>query len=151
MTSESHTGSGTVFTTPGMRVTADEPAGFPMAERDWNRFGRHLKALGDLRSWARDAFLVCIGICAGGVIAIVAWLAQWAQIEKPSVIFIAAGVLMLAITLASGGVALIALLMSRSLDQRVRRDADLLYDDMDHVHAFNSEEPQSPERSTHDQ
>jgi hypothetical protein len=112
-----------------------------MAERDWNRFGEYLDGMGDPIPWARDACLVCVGIAVTGVVAVLAWLGELAQLkEGPSLVFIAAGVVLLSMTLAAIGIAVVSFLMNRDVKKKMHRDAAFLHHDMDEVHPFDQGE-----------
>lgn len=109
---------------------------FYMPERDWNRFGTHLEALSEFSSTAHDAFLLFLGAGIGSAVAIVVWLGELSQTKDPTVVFIVAGITLLIITLACFAVATISRLQEGALKGRMKRDAELLHDDMHHVHPF---------------
>jgi hypothetical protein len=117
---------------------------FFMPERDWNRFGEHLAALSEFSSAAHDAFLVALGAGFGGVVAVVVWIGEWSQTKDPGTTFDIAGILLIVLTVAAFVVAFISNLQDKGLRGRLRRDADLLRDDMNHVHPFGTHDDLKP-------
>jgi hypothetical protein len=109
---------------------------FYMPERDWHRFGAHLKALGEFSSAAHDAFLLFLGAGIAGAVAVVVWIGQLSQTKDPTTVFLISGVILIVSTIAVFIMAFVSNTQDTRLKKRLRRDADLLYDDMDSVQGF---------------
>src|SRR4051794_32006186 len=103
---------------------------FSMPERDWARFGTYLKAIGDLPKAAHDAFLLYAGIAAGGFIALVRWGVGFVQASEHGVAAVIEGLVFVALTVITAGQAVINARIDKEIRSKVRRDAELLYEDM---------------------
>lgn len=132
-------------TTGGLRVAKQEPPlGVTVSERNWNRWGRHLRDLRDPVPFAKDAMLLAIGLIPTGVLSLVAWIPNFAQLpSKAQADYWWVTPVILGLTLAALVIAGVMRLTMGAVADRLKRDADLLWDDMNHAHAFGSDETES--------
>lgn len=128
--------------TGGLRVPRSEaPMGVTVSEQNWNRWGRHLKDLRDPIPFAKDVMLLASGLVPSTVLALVAWLPNYAQLPaKSQADYWWVTPVMLAIAIAAIVVALVMFFTKGALADRLKRDADLLWDDMNHSHPFGDGE-----------
>lgn len=122
----------------GVRLANQEaPNGFPMTVANWNRCGRHLKAMADPTPWAHDFMWFCLGLIPACALALIAWQPAYAELPTdaqvswawvtPSLAMLSAGALFLAVTMY---------LTHRAVRKHAKRSADQLYEDMADIHPF---------------
>src|SRR4051794_15125445 len=94
------------YETSGVRmVKRQAPVGFPMAHRDWNRFGHYLKDLGEALPPIHDRYVRFEGMAVGGGIGFVGWLIVVGTGAPMNLLLGATGLVLLAGTLAAAGIA----------------------------------------------
>jgi hypothetical protein len=129
---------------PLPECTADDRAGKASRQagleclRRTGTAGGHLKQLQDPIPFAKDAMLSAVGLIPTTVISLIAWIPNYAQLPaNAQADYWWVTPVMLAVAIAAVVIATVMWLTRGAINARVKRDADLLYDDMDHVHHFS--------------
>lgn len=129
---------------PGPQLTVPQPARvFPVSELDWARLRQQVDDLKEPLPWARDTVLVCAGIVVTALLGLLAWVPVSAQLTptvRADYWWITA--IIAALLLSGTAVGVVGFLMHRSSRVRLRRDAELLAEDMDLIHVV----PVAPRR-----
>jgi hypothetical protein len=111
-----------------------------MPERDWDRFGDYLKDLGNAIPPIHDRYILFAGISGGGVMAVLAWLGALSQTPNPTSWFYMIGVVTIAVTLAVACIAWSNHDTEDFLTKKLRKDSELLWQDMNRTHPYNPED-----------
>lgn len=125
------------------RMKVDVPS-VTVLQRDWLRIRRLVKDLANPIPWARDAVGICISLAAAFALGFLGWLPVYGTLSAAGQLRYSWIAPLLGVgAIAMAGFALLAFVMHRSVETKLRTTVDHVVREMDELHAPPSEDDKS--------
>jgi hypothetical protein len=125
------------FQLPGEPLTIGQPEPrFPVSHRDWQRLRGRVAALTDPVPHLTEIGWVFVGISFTTFLSFIAWVPAYSQLPSPAQgRFSWIGPIMLVSMIAAAIIAVFSFRVNRLVEGTLRRDAQHVVEDMDHIYA----------------